>query len=87
MEQKKLLISLGEIIELTCELVDFLPVRELTVDHQDLDPALFLKIPFNCPNLIISDQLVDFLLKSLDLNRNRISWYVTSPNQFSPLVQ
>ena len=39
MEQKKLLISLGEIIELTCELVDFLPVRELTVDHQDLDPA------------------------------------------------
>lgn len=46
MEQKKLLISLGEIIELTCELVDFLPVRELTVDHQDLDPALcFSKFP------------------------------------------
>ena len=38
--QKKLLISLGEIIELTGVLVDFLPARKLTVDHQDFDPAL-----------------------------------------------
>ena len=42
MEQKKLLISLGEIIELTCELVDFLPVRELTVDHhQSINQSIY----------------------------------------------
>ena len=34
--QKKLLISFREIIELIGVLVDFLPVRELTVDQQDL---------------------------------------------------
>ena len=38
--QKKLLISFGEIIELTGVLVDSLPVRELTVDYQDFDPVL-----------------------------------------------
>ena len=45
-QKKNLLISFGEIIELIGVLVDFLPVRELTVDHQDFDPILcFSKFP------------------------------------------
>lgn len=43
---KNFLISFGEIIEPIGMLVDFLPLRELTVDHQDFDPILcFLKFP------------------------------------------
>lgn len=37
---KKFFNSFGEVIEPIGMLVDFLPLRELTVDHQDIDPIL-----------------------------------------------
>lgn len=53
-------ISFERLIEPIGMLVDFLPLRELTVDHQDFDPILFLKIPFNGLNLtLISDHLIN----------------------------
>ena len=38
-------------------------------------------------NLTISDQLVNFLLKSLDFNQAGTTLYATAPNQFSSLLQ
>ena len=44
--QKFFFISFERLIEPIGMLVDFLPLRELTVDHQDFDPILcFSKFP------------------------------------------